>query len=435
MRSRGRRAGAFGLAAVTATTVLAGVGASPASAAFPACTTSWATAVDGDWHDAERWSAGVPDGEDLACLDASGTYTVTAAADVSVTDALVGPGATLVLAGDIVVAAGSFQTGGTLRNEGTIDLGTHGDIGGGTYEQAPTGLLRIALDGTDGHGDSTFDSMARGGAVQLTATTTLPPRTRYALVGCLCDEYMFSPAWPQPAVVDGPADLATSLNAFGGLAAFTATEPARRATLGPYLELHPDGDDAETFEADVARIEAGTLTPGQLARDLSRSEAHVAGEVDALYRRILGRAPDAAGLAAWVRAVREDGRTLAYVTASLLGSREHGSTSPTTAHWVARAFQATLGRDPSPADRARFAADADRVGRGTVAHRLLQSPEGRRRRAAALFDRALSRPPQPADRSYWADRLLGQDDSAVLAALVGSAEARAQHQTRYRFHL
>ena len=56
------------------------LGPSPAGAArasSAACTTSWASATSGLWNDATKWSAGVPDAADDACITVDGDYTVT----------------------------------------------------------------------------------------------------------------------------------------------------------------------------------------------------------------------------------------------------------------------------------------------------------------------------------------------------------------------
>jgi hypothetical protein len=54
------------------------VAPSVASAAPPACTDSWKTAVSGNWDTATNWSTGaVPGSSDVACITVGGTYTVT----------------------------------------------------------------------------------------------------------------------------------------------------------------------------------------------------------------------------------------------------------------------------------------------------------------------------------------------------------------------
>lgn len=72
------------------------------------CTTTWKTAdTSGRWDDATKWTAGVPDIEDHACITAAGGYTVTVdeAGGVTGTLTLAGPGANDVVL-EVVSAPG-----------------------------------------------------------------------------------------------------------------------------------------------------------------------------------------------------------------------------------------------------------------------------------------------------------------------------------------
>ncbi|MFN8572140.1 MAG: hypothetical protein U0132_08790 [Gemmatimonadaceae bacterium] len=69
------------------------VQASPTGSALPACTIYWANAVNGRWDDPTKWSTGaVPGSNDSACLNASGTYTVTLATPIAVKAVKIGIG-------------------------------------------------------------------------------------------------------------------------------------------------------------------------------------------------------------------------------------------------------------------------------------------------------------------------------------------------------
>lgn len=79
---RGLTKGARRVALVVATALLAPIGfvattAAPSGAALPACTTTWAAAVDGDWSDGTKWSGGTaPTATDHVCITVPGDYTV-----------------------------------------------------------------------------------------------------------------------------------------------------------------------------------------------------------------------------------------------------------------------------------------------------------------------------------------------------------------------
>lgn len=103
---------------------------SPAAAA-PSCTITW-IGGSGSWHDPNRWlripsgDPGVPNTGDVACVTASGTYTVTAASIVS------GP-SWLVLGG----------SSGTQ----TLAVTTAAGVGGGSIEIGPRAVVSLAVDG------------------------------------------------------------------------------------------------------------------------------------------------------------------------------------------------------------------------------------------------------------------------------------------------
>lgn len=95
------------------------------------CTRSWASGVDGDWYDAGNWSpAGAPSLTDNVCIDAPGTYTVTADHDVLTTLVQVGGAgatATLRLEHSLLVDEGIVvEAGSRLQIDGaqTVHLGS-----------------------------------------------------------------------------------------------------------------------------------------------------------------------------------------------------------------------------------------------------------------------------------------------------------------------
>ncbi|MEZ4424284.1 MAG: DUF11 domain-containing protein [Gemmatimonadota bacterium] len=95
------------------------------------CTRSWASGVDGDWYDAGNWSpAGAPSLTDNVCIDAPGTYTVTADYDVLTTLVQVGGAgatATLRLEHSLLVDEGIVvEAGSRLQIDGaqTVHLGS-----------------------------------------------------------------------------------------------------------------------------------------------------------------------------------------------------------------------------------------------------------------------------------------------------------------------
>ena len=111
----------------------------------PSSGTQWASAVDGNWADADNWTNGVPDADTEACILLPGTYTVTqnttatakqlllGRADENGTQTLVRSGSgTLTLSEASTVFSGGVlewrngTVAGTLTNEGLARLTTSG---------------------------------------------------------------------------------------------------------------------------------------------------------------------------------------------------------------------------------------------------------------------------------------------------------------------
>jgi len=122
-------------------------GGAPAVAAFPACTKHWKNPVNGIWSFGVNWNpAGVPGPADVVCLDAPGTYTVSAFAAPGSKAVIIGgsgafptlryvgtpgqswtattgidvrSGATLALDSSVTISAGYIEVGGTLSSGAT----------------------------------------------------------------------------------------------------------------------------------------------------------------------------------------------------------------------------------------------------------------------------------------------------------------------------
>lgn len=155
-------AGARGAAVLAVLTVLSG------SARAQACTTEWAAPTSGAFDEAANWTNGVPGEDDVACITAAGTYTVTAdAAQIRVAGFLLGGAsgtqtltstADFDVSGDATIAPGGvfvtnsrgssnadgLDVAGTLLVEGVVAHGAFTRLMnvGGTLDVAPGGVLR-----------------------------------------------------------------------------------------------------------------------------------------------------------------------------------------------------------------------------------------------------------------------------------------------------
>ncbi len=151
-RSRSSRglalSGAFAAGIVVALPVCGVVGplVSRAAAGSPTCTDSWKSGASGTWDTAADWSTGkVPSQSDVACISASGTYTVTIGNETITVAALTigGTGSTPTLA--IGNSGGSEPsitvTGAVTINTGTLSFGWEGGLTAGSVANTGTFLV------------------------------------------------------------------------------------------------------------------------------------------------------------------------------------------------------------------------------------------------------------------------------------------------------
>src|SRR5581483_3134090 len=143
-----------------------------------------------------------------------------------------------------------------------------------------------------------------------------------------------------------------------------------------------------------------------------------------LYALLLGRGPDAGGLAFAV-GLLASGASLEQVRAGFVGSREyfqnHGGDND---GFLAAAYQDLLGRSLDPAGKADFLQLlASGVSRTTVATILQESQEYRQNLVQGYFHLLLHRGADPGGLAFFVSFLQnGIQDEHIRAAMAGSAE-------------
>lgn len=151
------------------------------------CGTTWKAAVSGVWHDATKWSAGVPHAGLDACITVPGTYTVALELTQSARSLQVGaPGnaeqPTLSIQGVRPSGSGGstsafFTVSGDVENHGTIVLTSTGWTTSGSVFFTVNGTLRNAEGATvttrvGSHGARTFTGhLVNHGTVRVEAIT------------------------------------------------------------------------------------------------------------------------------------------------------------------------------------------------------------------------------------------------------------------------
>lgn len=197
--------------------------------------------------------------------------------------------------------------------------------------------------------------------------------------------------------------------------------PAQQYVRAAYRHfLGRPADDAEATYWGNALVRG--LEPPRFIRELVVSDEWSGHIVDRFYRDTLGRGGDPSGRAYWTGRLR-GGVPVATVASGFYGSEEYVRRSGGDAEgWIRELYRALLGREP---DRAGLAYWTDRVhdqGRERVAWSFFQSHESRGRRVDELYRTLLGRPAEPEGRTYWSTVLLDGDDLRLATFLASSPE-------------
>lgn len=177
------------------------------------------------------------------------------------------------------------------------------------------------------------------------------------------------------------------------------------ATAGPYAVM------AATSGVDAT------------ADELVHSDRYAGLVVDDLYRRALGRTADASGRAYWIDVLR-NGATVQDIGTSFYGSEEfflrHGSADA----FVDALYRNLLHRAPDAAGLRYWTEALDR-GRATppdVAYGFYASIESRRDRVSQVYLWVLGRSPDGSGREYWAEQVAVDGDLSLAVHLSLSEE-------------
>jgi uncharacterized repeat protein (TIGR01451 family) len=201
--------------------------------------------------------------------------------------------------------------------------------------------------------------------------------------------------------------------AVGTSLASPSADQLRSYVSALYQRVLGRAPDAAGLSGWVSFLQGGG-TRADAARAFWESAEHRGLEVDALYAHYLHRAADADGRAVWVNALLA-GVTEAEVVSNFLASPEYVAAHPDSAAFAAGLYNDVLGRPGAAAEVAMWQAQLDGgLSRAAAAAAFLASPEGYR---------------HTLDNDY--ANLLGQagqdpGEAALVAALVSGQRTPAQ---------
>lgn len=157
-------------------------------------------------------------------------------------------------------------------------------------------------------------------------------------------------------------------------------------------------------------------------REVAGNVRWLGASVDRLYAAALDRAPDSGGRAFWVAQLGA-GTTVNRFGALVYGANEfYRRSGGTTTGFVTQLYRRILGRSPDAAGLASWSAVVERRGRATVAAAFFASAESRRSRVTFLYRRLLKRAPDAAGLAHWTEALRTVNDVELAIALALSPE-------------
>ncbi|MFP5322045.1 MAG: DUF4214 domain-containing protein [Acidimicrobiia bacterium] len=183
------------------------------------------------------------------------------------------------------------------------------------------------------------------------------------------------------------------------------------------------GRDASPAELGSAAHVLHAAGPVALTGRLALSAEWAGLRIDELYRRVLGREPEPGGRDHWL-GVLAAGRTLESVAAAFHGSDErYARVGATPGAFVDALYRELLGREPDAEGReawiGRLRAGMSRT---DVAVSFYGSVESRRQRVEALYRDVLGRAADRSGREHWVGALPRLGDVALASHLAASDE-------------
>ena len=188
----------------------------------------------------------------------------------------------------------------------------------------------------------------------------------------------------------------------------------------------PDAGGLATFEGLLA---AG-VSRGQVAYDIATSPERHSDVVQFYYDALLGRPADPGGLASWV-GVLNAGWSDQQVLEGIMGSAEfYGHVGGTPSAFVTALYADLLGRGPDAGGLASWVGAVNAgVSRGAVVAGFLYSNEGEARFVEGEYTSLLDRPADPGGLATWVSVLAhGASYEQVIAGIMGSPEFYALSQ-------
>jgi streptogramin lyase len=191
---------------------------------------------------------------------------------------------------------------------------------------------------------------------------------------------------------------------------------------GLYNTILGRAPDSAGLAVWVDALKTGTLTLPQVVTDFLNSTEYLSNVVGSYYQNFLGRAGSSAEIASWVGAI-QGGVTEEQVTAFFLGSPEFNQSHADNSSFVQALYNDILGRQGSSTEVSAWVSVLSAgVSRSQVVLEILGSPEADTRAVNGFYDIILAGLYDPDGVSFWVAGLQnGATQSAVASNFFSSA--------------
>lgn len=249
------------------------------------------------------------------------------------------------------------------------------------------------------------------------------------------DERTYPGGLMSPNIADGEAllsvpELTQAMFAdFGwGLEVSGREESFITALSRDFLRAFPTPTQLDQL---VAALRSGTPR-GEVVAAFANSDVYLGRLLDTYYLSTLGRPADAAGKLHWLEQLR-GGRTPASVAAAFYASTEYFRSSGSNSRaWVTDLYVEILGRQPDAPGLATWLGKAAAgTPRAEIAFAFYQSVESRTKRVTDLYRHLLGRSPDRGGLLHWREVLDDGRDVKLAVELARSPEYQNRSVHRY----
>ncbi len=213
------------------------------------------------------------------------------------------------------------------------------------------------------------------------------------------------------------------------LSAVSSAEAAKVVTAlyADILGRRPDAGGLAMWTGLVMQNGSADVVARGIATSTERLQAFVTAE----YRAALKRAPEPSGLAFWTRYL-QNGTTVPELQAYIYSSEEGKATlgGGDIGTWVSGVYSGVLGRSASASERAFWVAQTNAVGQAEVVRAIARSEEAGRIRLSRYYAQMLGRSVDPSGIRTFLPLMSGNGDMVMPVYLGSSAEYWSRSQTR-----